>query len=273
MLEEILKQIIAEKEQQGISPPVILNFLKEYIQCLVLSSIYNHKKYQKLVFKGGSCLRVCFDLPRLSEDLDFDYEKKGLAGDELEAYLATEIRTKFFPNLETKKQSTKRIYLKFPLLYNLEMARSPESDKLYVKIETKTKIVPYAQFELTPISKFGFNFIAYHYNLPTLMAGKIHALLYRLWFKGKKQEIDIKGRDFYDLYWFLKNEITPNWNMLKKTTGVANQKELKKILKERVEKMITPQKLAYDLKNFMADPQFVSDFAKNYLKIIGKYLN
>jgi len=75
MLEEILKQIILEKKAQGAPKAVILNFLKEYIQYLVLNLIYNHKDFKKLVFKGGSCLRVCYVLPRLSEDLDFDYDK------------------------------------------------------------------------------------------------------------------------------------------------------------------------------------------------------
>lgn len=275
MLEEILLSIIAEKQQQGISKAVISNFLKEYLQYLVLSFIYNHKKFKKLVFKGGSCLRICFGLPRLSEDLDFDYNKDLFSPSwrkDLGSFLTSEIKSKYFPYLETKIQGEKRLYLKFPLLYRLKMAQKPESDKLYVKIETENKIAPKARFVLTPVSRFGFNFLAYHYDLPTLMAGKIKAILYRLWFKGKKQEIDIKGRDFYDLFWFLKNGIKPNWWMLREITDIKNEKELKAILKERIKKFITPQKLAYDLRNFITDQEFVSDFSKNYFEIIEKYL-
>lgn len=275
MLEEILLSIIAEKQKQGITRPVILNFLKEYLQYLVLSSIYNHKNFKKLVFKGGSCLRICFGLPRLSEDLDFDYDQDWFSPSwlkDLERFLTSEIKSKYFPYLETKKQGKGRLYLKFPLLYRLKMAQKPESDKLYVKIETESPIAPQARFELTPISQFGFNFMTYHYDLSTLMAGKIHAILYRLWFKGKKQEIDIKGRDFYDLFWFFKNQVKPNWPMLKKTTLINNERELKAILKERIEKFITPQKLTYDLRNFIADQEFVSDFSQNYFEIINKYL-
>jgi Domain of unknown function (DUF1814). len=58
MLEEVLKQIVDEKKRLGISSLVIRNFLKEYIQYLILSLIYNNKKTKELVFKGGSCLRV-----------------------------------------------------------------------------------------------------------------------------------------------------------------------------------------------------------------------
>jgi len=62
MIEEILKTIVQEKRAQGISNAVIKNFLKEYLQYLVLSLLYNQKKMKNLVFKGGSCLRICFDL-------------------------------------------------------------------------------------------------------------------------------------------------------------------------------------------------------------------
>jgi len=274
MLEEILKQIILEKKAQGAPKAVILNFLKEYIQYLVLNLIYNHKDFKKLVFKGGSCLRVCYVLPRLSEDLDFDYDKKAFKTllPFLENFLSKEIKSKYFPGLETKIQSPKRIYLKFPMLYNLAIAQRPESNKLYVKIETENKILPYAGFELTPVSQFGFNFLAYHYDLPSLMATKINALLFRLWFKGKRQEVDIKGRDFYDLFWFYKNNVKPNWRLLKKITKIKNEKELKAVLLRRIKKSVTTQKLEYDLKNFLPEQSFVSDFSKNYLEIIKNTL-
>lgn len=272
MLEKVLEQIIAEKKQQGVSQPVILNSLKEYLQYLILNLLYNHPAYKKLIFKGGSCLRICYQLPRLSEDLDFDYNPEIFKSllPELSVFLTKEIKSKWFSGLETKVQSAKRLYLKFPFLYDLKIAQKPESDKLYVKIETENKILPYPEFELTPVSQFGFNFLAYNYDLPTLMAGKINAFLYRLWFKGKKQEIDIKGRDFYDLYWFLENKITPNWKTLRKTTGITNEKELKRALLERIKKSVSPQKLEYDLKNFLPEPNFVADFSKNYPEIIKK---
>lgn len=275
MLEEILKTMTSEKKLQGLNNAVIKNFLKEYIQYLLLSLIYNQRKMKKMVFKGGSCLRVCFNLPRLSEDLDFDYEEKALGKkvlEQLEQYLGNEIRSKFFDAIETKIQSSIRLYLKFPILKQLELTSESESDKLYVKIETSGGLSPYATFSLTPISKFGYNFVVPHYDLPSLMSGKINALLYRVWFKGKKSEIDIKGRDFYDLYWYFDNKVEPNWKMLKALTKIKNEKELKLILKERIKKTLTPQKLAYDLKNFIADQIFVDEFSKSYLSIIDKYL-
>lgn len=278
MIEQILKTIVQEKKLQGNSTSLIRNYLKEYIQYLVLSLLYNHKKMKNLVFKGGSCLRICDNLPRLSEDLDFDYDKNIIGVDvlgELDEYLKKEIKNKYYSKLETKIQSTIRLYLKFPLLKDLGLAGSSESDKLYVKIETSDELSPNAGYTLTPISKYGFNFIAYHYDMPSLMSGKINALLFRVWIKGsgdQKSQIDIKGRDFYDLFWFLQKGIEPNFKMLNKTAGIKDKKELKNVLIQRIKKVVTPQKLSYDLNNFISDRQFVDDFSKNYLKIISKYL-
>src|SRR3990167_1759589 len=174
MIEQILQEIVQEKKLQGNGKSLIRNYLKEYLQYLVLSLLYNQKKMKNLVFKGGSCLRICFYLPRVFEDLDFDYEgkefSKNILGD-LNDYLKNEIKKKYYSPVETKIQSTTRIYLKFPVLYNLGLANQSESDKLYVKIETSNKLNPFADFILTPVSKFGYNFIVKSYDLPSLMTG------------------------------------------------------------------------------------------------------
>jgi len=60
--------------------------------------------------------------------------------------------------------------------------------------------------------------------------------------------------------------------MLTKMTQIQNEKQLKAILRERIKKVVTPQKLAYDLKNFIPDQEFVADFCQNYPQILEKYL-
>lgn len=275
MLNDVLKTIIAEQRKQDVPKQVIINSLREYIQYIILSDIYNSREYKKMVFKGGSCLRVGYGLPRLSEDLDFDYVPKSLIKRPLiglAEYLCGQIKNKQFNRIEIKTQSDSRVYLKFPILYGLGLNQKPEIDKLYVKIEAEAEILPYAEIVFKPVAKFGFNFLARTYDLPTLMAGKIHAFLYRVWFKGKKQEVNIKGRDFYDLWWFLDKGITPNWKTLKKTTGIKDEKSLKSLLKERIKKTVTARKLSFDLQNFIADQEFVFEFSKNYQKIISRYL-
>jgi len=47
------------------------NIAREYCQHLFLSYLYRKKESEKLLFKGGTALRVIFKSPRFSEDLDF----------------------------------------------------------------------------------------------------------------------------------------------------------------------------------------------------------
>jgi len=58
---------------------------------------------------------------------------------------------------------------------------------------------------------------------------------------------------------------------LKKITKIKNKRELKIALMKRIKQSVTPQKLEYDLKNFLPEPNFVADFSKNYEELIKKY--
>lgn len=276
MLVDVLKEIVREKQRANVPNFVIVNFLKEYLQYPVLNFIYSNKKYRNFIFTGGSCLRVCFDLPRLSEDLDFDLLPKDFKKLNLES-LAHDLIDHFKDNhllsIVPKIQSDKRLYLKFPILGELGLARNiSESDFLYVKIELSQSDYAKPGIEINPISKFGYNFVVRNYSQEYLMTGKVRALLNRTWFKGADNEINIKGRDFYDLFWYLQNNIQPAWNELRKFEGINDMAELKKKLNVKINKNITAQKLSYDLKNFFVDQDFINDFCKNYEKIMKKYL-
>jgi hypothetical protein len=60
----------------------------------------------------------------------------------------------------------------------------------------------------TPVIHFGRSFVPSHFSLETMMAGKILACLERS-FKVGKSRISIKGRDYYDLLWFMQQRIQP----------------------------------------------------------------
>ena len=275
MLRKILKEIAEDKKRQGFPDFVIKNFLKEFLQYPVLNFIYNDKNHKNFIFTGGSCLRICFNAPRLSEDLDFDiYEKdyQKLDLSELAEQLKLYFKKKYLFNIIVKCQANKRIYLKFPLLNELKLADKSESDLLYVKIEPNKTNFKKPTVELSAVSFYGFNFIVKHYSLPFLMTGKLSAIFGREWFSGKKNEINIKGRDFYDLFWYLQKGAAPDWKNLKSLINISSNSQLKKELLKIIAENVTSQKLSYDLKNFFPDQNFVSDFCKNYGKIMEKYL-
>jgi len=102
--------------------------------------------------------------------------------------------------------------------------------------------------------------------------GKIGALFQRLWFKGAKNEIDVKGRDFFDFFWYLQNKVEPNWTLLREMVGITDKQDLKDKVLELVDEKVTEQKLKFDLINFFPDQVFVESFCKNYKELILKYL-
>lgn len=276
MLKENLAKIVEEKKGENLPDFLIVNFLKEYLQYPVLDFLYKREKYRNFIFTGGSCLRVCYDLPRLSEDLDFDLEKESYENFDLEE-LARELeecfQNDYLLNIETKVQRQMRVYLKFPVLYDLGLDFGGGSDFLYVKIEPSEKKYEQAKAEIQAISEYGYNFILKRYVLGDMMTNKVIAVFTREWFKGDKNEVDVKGRDFYDLFWFFQKGAEPNYNILEQALKIKNKEELKTKLKQRIEKNITSKKLKRDLKNFLPDQKFAEDFCDNYNQLMEEFLD
>lgn len=276
MLINLLQDFVNQKKQAGWPDFVINNGLKEYLQYSVLFFVYSQREYQNFIFTGGSALRIVYNLPRLSEDLDFNLKKEDcekmdlkILGEKLQKYF----QEKFLLPVSYRVQGNYRLYLKFPILKQLGLASVGDSDFLYVKIEISPEDFINPEYETVPVSGFGFNFIVNVYNLKFLMTGKISAILDRNWFKGKENEINIKGRDYYDLYWYFERGIKPNFSILNAKFAIKNETELKKALKEKIEEKVTEKKLFYDLANFFGEQEFVIGFCKNYKEIMKKYLD
>jgi predicted nucleotidyltransferase component of viral defense system len=242
----------------------IRNLLREYLQILVLRYIYSSEKYKELVFYGGTCLSHCYNLPRLSEDLDFVDLKKEVKL----RNLAEDI--KYFLNNITDipvdiKIQKFRIYLKFPILKELGLSKGKEqSDYLFVKVEVFSDFDFCSGFktEIKPIFKFNQSLFVKTFDISTLMSTKIRAVLYRTWEKtNKKGEavVKVKGRDFFDLMWFLQNKIEPNFLCIEK---INNKNDLKAELLKKIE-IADEKSITLDLKNFLEDDDLDDDFGKN----------
>ncbi len=276
MLIDVLRNIVAEKKSQGVTAAVIRNFLKEALQYPALDLLYNSSEYKNYIFTGDSCLRICFDGPRLSEDLDFDllpddYEKFNIA--KMAADCVNIFKNKYVLPVEAKIQGDYRIYLKFSVLRQLGLAvEKAQSDFLFLKLELNKAGFPKEAAEITPVAKFGYNFAVRNYKLEFLMTGKTNALFSRVWFKGKQNEVNIKGRDYFDFYWYLQKGVEPRWEILKKTIGISSRSELREKMLELIRQKATPQNLSYDLKNFFPDQNFITTFCENYEGLVMKYL-
>jgi hypothetical protein len=261
-----LKNIL--KENSDKTDSFKRNLLKEYLQVFALDFIYSDEKYGQLIFYGGSVLAHCHGLPRLSEDLDFvdlsgKIEMENLAKD-FEEYFKKELGL----SLKTKTQKF-RIYLKFPILARLGLAGGSKSDWLHLKIEVfdGSDFCKKHKTEIRPFFKFNHSVLIRTFDLPTLMATKIRAILNRKWEKTDKQGnvlISVKGRDYFDLMWYLQKGISPNLACVKE---VKDAEELKKKLLSIVENIDT-RSIVLDLENFISDRNFAKNLGKNIKDIL-----
>jgi len=259
MIIKELEKIVQEEKAKNSLGLYIRNLLKEYLQVYILYYIYTSKEYQKnLIFTGGTCLRHFYNLERLSEDLDFDYIKEfntKILQQNIIDFFAKKYKYKILSFL---KQQGRQILLKFPVLHNLGLATKEESDLLYVKIDLSKNPSKHYKSIVSSKSKFGFNFVAIHYDLNNLMTGKIHAILTRQF---------LKGRDYFDLLFFLKNSTQPN---LKRLSDILNQKitkkKLEKILDKKVEELTTKYKNQFqsDLTPLIKNPDILDLYINNY---------
>jgi len=274
MILEDLKDIVKHGRSQKLNNSYIKNELKEYLQIVVLNYIYN-SDYKYLIFTGGSCLRHCYkDFNRLSEDLDFDYVEKP----DIKA-LKTDINKYFrsrllYDNLDMSiKNRNRQILLKLPILKKLGLASSEESNLLYLKIEFSKNPSKKFGIDLTMGVKGGFTYLIKHYDLSTLMAGKISAILTRKRFVGKKDRETVKGRDYYDLIWFLKKGIKPNMKRLSDLLDIRNESDLKDKLDSKIKVVISSFKddVKQDLQAVIEDVNFTNSFVDNYKKLYDKY--
>ena len=246
------------------------NLLKNYLQILVLDFIYADRKYSQLIFYGGSCLAHCYNLPRLSEDLDFVDLKKKIEIPKLAKDL--EIHFKKNTDLEVRAVPQKfRVYLKFPLLRELGLAGKSESDLLFLKIEIfkEFDFCTDYKIETIPLFKFNRTVLVKTFDLPTLMATKIRAVLMRKWEKTDKSGktlATVKGRDYYDLLWYLEKGIMPNFECLE---GITNKEELKEQLLSVIMK-VDVRSIRIDLESLIDNPELVKNLSKNIKEILRK---
>jgi predicted nucleotidyltransferase component of viral defense system len=248
------------------------NLLKEYLQIVALDFIYSHPRYSQLFFYGGSCLAQCYGLPRLSEDLDFVDVKKEISLDELSADLKA-----FFSrtDLEVKIARQKfRLHLKFPLLKEFGLARAEQSDLLFLKIEifSNFNFCTRYQTEFLPLFKFNRSILIRTFDLPTLMSTKIRAIFHRKWEKTDKSGqvlASVKGRDYFDLLWYLDRGVKPNIDCLE---GVKNLDELRERLLKQI-KNIDARSIRLDLSAFIDDENFVKNLSAQIKKILEQSVN
>lgn len=221
------------------------SILKEYLQYKILSSIFNSQYAAKLVFLGGTALRIVHESTRFSEDLDFD--NLGLSEEEFTNLSTIIERDLALEGLEveisTVTKNAYRIKIRIPkLLFNLGLS-SMDTHKILIQVDT----VP-QNFEYKPekqlINKFDVFTQINVVPKGLLLAQKIYAAM------NRKRTM---GRDFFDIVFLSGLGAKPNFDYLKKNIGISSQEDLKKYLLEKT-KLMNFENLAKDVEPLLFDP-------------------
>ncbi len=192
--------------------------LREILQQTALLGLARHHFFQHAVFYGGTALRILYGLDRYSEDLDFSLLKPDPDFDftpflygmhqELVAMgfkLEVSLREK---NADTGIWSAFLKGTTLSMLLSIGEINKIKGIHLEQKIQIKLEIDTDPPFIHLPFeSKLVKNPVPFYvstYALPDLFAGKMHAALCRNW---KKR---IKGRDWYDVIWYIQSGIPVN---------------------------------------------------------------
>jgi hypothetical protein len=202
-----MKDYLAELVRVNPTPAHARNVIREYLQARILSGLQRAGAMIPLAFHGGTALRFLYATARYSEDLDFALERNKSRYD-FRAYLQTiknELTAEGYA-LELKANDKRTIHSAFirfsGLLY--ELGLSPHrSEVLAVKIEVDTNPPAGAGLATTVVRRH-LTLQLQHHNPASLLAGKLHAILQRSY---------IKGRDLYDLLWYLSDATWPPPNL------------------------------------------------------------
>jgi hypothetical protein len=178
------------------------NLAREYLQAQILGSLQRSGAMIPLAFRGGTALRFLYGIDRFSEDLDFalernpaDYDFKGF----LES-IRTDLEAQAYA-VELKVDDHRVVhsaFVRFPgLLFELGLS-AHRSEVIAVKLEVDTRPPEGAGLATTLVRRHVLLNIQHH-DRASLLAGKLHAILQRAY---------LKGRDVYDLVWYLSD---PGW--------------------------------------------------------------
>ncbi len=267
-MDQIINQML--KQYSSLTVYDKKNSIKEVVQEIMLCGLSRAGFFKTAAFYGGTALRIIYGLDRFSEDLDFSLKEPNSLFDfaEFMPTLEKEIRSYGLNfSIEEKVKSVesgiKSAFLKGNTKEHIimfyadeQLAHSIGSKELIkVKLEVDTDPPDYATFE----TKYRLLPIPYEitlYDMPSLFAGKIHAVICRAW-KNR-----VKGRDLYDYVFYLSRGAKVNLKHLLarlEQSGYITEKDQTTI--EDVKRMLCKR---FETIDYSQAKQDVKPFIRNF---------
>lgn len=247
MIELLRQQIAGVETNEGK-----INRLREALQLLCLKILQDKGYFSNIAFVGGTALRILYDMRRFSEDMDFSViDKKGYDFTNLAFTVKRELELNNLKvNIKPKIAKTvQSCMLKFPGMMKNVGLLANENQNLSIKIEADSNPPAGWHAESTIVNKLYMLNIT-HFGITSLYATKLHACFFRKF---------VKGRDFYDLLWYLGKKIKPNYELLNNAIAQTQGKSpaldngnIKEFLLEKVAK-IDFNGIVKDVERFLED--------------------
>lgn len=272
MIKEWLQEYNPQTQQQTYDA------IREIMQEIALAGLQRSGFFEKAAFYGGTALRIFYQLDRYSEDLNFSL----LAidpGFSLEPYfeaVTSEFRALGMTvSINEKKKSVissvESAFLKSDTVWKelvleevipqLGLTNMP-SIKIKIEVDKKPPLgfVTEEKLLLRP-----FSFYVKCFTLSSLFAGKMHALLFRKW-KNR-----VKGRDWYDLEWYIKKRIPldiDHFLLRAKDTGdwqgsSISKEDILDLLKKKIE-TVDIKNVKEDIERFIPDHTVLDIWSREY---------
>jgi len=213
-----MKDLISQELNKEPQPNLKKLVLAEMLQHLILQSMYRHGAFEHLIFTGGTALRILYHTNRYSEDLDFslaapeDFKFRSFLEKIQKDLALQELRFDFYPK---EVKTVLQAEMRFSALLH-EFRLSPLKDqKLTIKLEIDTNPPAGGAKEIALVTS-PISYTVAVFDLPSLFATKLHAVFFRRY---------TKGRDYYDLMWYLGRKTKPNFALMNNAICQTEGKE------------------------------------------------
>ena len=262
----------------------VLSALREIMQEIALAGLSRTDFFEKAAFYGGTALRIFYGLDRFSEDLDFsllevnpDFSLEPYFAAVITEFEATGIKVSIREKDKRIKTSIESAFLKSETIWkelvleDIVQQAGIKSNK-FIKIKIEVDCVPPLGFKTEEkLLLRPFSFYVKCFTRSNLFAGKMHALLFRKW-KNR-----VKGRDWYDLEWYIKKGIPLNkehFLQRAKDTGDWNKKSIteKQFLKLLHEKINSTSlnKVKEDVVHFVKNDNVLDIWSPDYFNDLAE---
>ncbi len=183
--------------------------VREIVQEIVIFALAKANFFEVALFNGGTSLRILHGLSRFSEDLDFvlkhtnpDFRWENYQNDVLDTLLTFGIRSELKPKGRMDDRVRKALLKDNSVTEQIDLSFVNRDPKQKIRIKLEIDVYPPKLAGSTEtLLEFPIDHMFSRLDLETNFASKIHALLCRYY---------LKGRDWYDFSWYVRQKVTPN---------------------------------------------------------------